>query len=399
MSTNKHIRNVVIVTILVMAVAICASCEMEGLGDLFATPTPMIGEMGDQTTYTPLGQESQENGITFISNGNGTCTVTDVEMTDKTTKVTIPAYSPDGDQVTVLKPNLFQDKKNLEKVSLPKGLYTISEYAFAGCEKLKEISIPGEVISIEQYAFAECHALKTVNLGETLKTIGHSAFKGCNSLTKVSVPANVETLGQECFAFCDNLVEIAFNSQAQPDASMILGCGNLHTLILNMTSPVLINSFAYNTTIKKVVLGDNILSVEESAFAGCHAIEELVIGKNVEFLDNSAFYECEALNKIVFEGTALKSMGITAFAYCFELEEVLMPEGLESIGARCFEGNAKIQKVHIPVSMTFVGEDAFVLCTSLKNVTYSGTEGQWKNLSVRGGNDFLLNAKIEFVTE
>ena len=399
-SINKYIRNIVVVLALVMAVAAFASCEGKNIGDLFATPTPKVGEMGDQNTYAPMGQESKDNnGITYVSNGNGTCTVVSIELSDKTTKLTIPSYSPDGDQVTVLSPRILENQTNLKKVVLPKGLYTISEYAFAGCTNLSEVNIPDTVISIEQFAFSECISVKSVRLGETLKVIGPSAFKDCNGLTKVSVPANVESLGKECFAFCENLIEIEFNCKAQPDYTMILGCGNLHTLTLNMTSPVLLDSFAYNTTIKKVVLGDNILSVEESAFAGCHAIEEIIVGKNVELLDNNCFYECDALKKVVFEGNSLVSTGVGAFAYCVSLEEFEFPEGVESIGPKCFAGDLKLKKVHIPKAVTFVGEGAFSFCDSLIDVTYSGTEGEWKNLSIRDGNDFLINAKVSFIVK
>ncbi len=399
MSASKHIRNILIIFILVIVLGAYSACEFEGILPE-ATPTPMVGEMGNQEEYTPLGQESTDkNGIRYVSNGNGTCTIVSIPIKDNTTKLTIPSYSPDGDQVTVLAANILQNVTSLKEVVLPKGLYTISEYAFEGCTNLSIINIPDTVISIEKFAFSKCYSMATVNLGESLKTIGEAAFQDCNSLTVVSVPSNVESLGIHCFAYCENLVEIAFNCKAQPDYTMILGCNKMHTLILNMTAPVKLDSFAYNTTIKKVVLGDNILSVEESAFAGCHGIEEIVVGKNVEFLDNNCFYECDELRKVIFEGNSLVSMATGVFAYCIYLEEIELPEGLESIGAKCFTGDTSLKKVHIPSDVTFVGESAFLLCPNLAEVTYSGTPEGWVNLAVRDGNDLLKAANVTYVTK
>ncbi len=359
------------------------------------TPTPMVGAVGNEKEYAPLGKTSTDSkGITYVSNGNGTCTITGIPYKAGTTKLTIETYSPDGDQVTVLAPNILKDAADLKEVVLPQGLYTIGEYAFSGCTNLTKINIPNTVISIEKFAFAECVSMENVEFGASLKVIGESAFKDCNGLTEVVLSGNMETLGTECFAYCENLTSITFTGLAQPNYTMILGCEKLHTLVINTTSPVLLDSFAYNTTIKKVVLGDNVTSVEESAFAGCHGIQEIVIGKNVETLNNNCFYECDSLVKVTFEGDSLVSLATGVFAYCPQLTEITLPESCESVGAKCFIGDRALQKIHIPGKMTFVGESAFDHCDKLKEVTYSGSANGWSNLSIRSGNDPLKSASV-----
>lgn len=392
---SRYFGLAVLVTAAIVASVAMTGCDFTNGPFAEATPTPMVGAVGNETEYAPLGKTSTDSkGITYVSNGNGTCTVTSIPYKAGTTKLVLDTYSPDGDQVTVLAPGILRDAKDLKEVVLPQGLYTICEYAFAGCTNLTKINIPNTVISIEQYAFAQCTSMENVEFGASLKVIGEAAFQDCNGLTEVVLSGNMETLGNLCFSYCENLTSITFTGLAQPNYTMILGCNKLHTLVINTTSPVLLDSFAYNTTIKRVVLGDNVPGVEESAFAGCHGIQEIVIGKNVEYLNNNCFYECDELVKVTFEGNSLVSLATGVFAYCPLLTEITLPEGCESIGAKCFIGDWELQRIHIPGSMTFVGESAFLQCEKLKEVTYSGSTKDWSNLSIRSGNDLLKAANV-----
>ena len=58
------------------------------------------------------------------------------------------------------------------------------------------------------------------------------------------------------------------------------------------------------------------------------------------------------------------------------------------IGSEAFS-SMQLQNVQIGSSVTYIGEDAFSGCSYL-NVTYGGTEEQWRNLDIRSGNDALL---------
>lgn len=36
------------------------------------------------------------------------------------------------------------------------------------------------------------------------------------------------------------------------------------------------------------------------------------------------------------------------------------------------------------------------MCSSLKDVYYTGTEEEWNNISIESGNDYLKNATIHY---
>ena len=77
---------------------------------------------------------------------------------------------------------------SLWTISLPDGLLTIGNFAFANNKYLKLTSIPGSVISIGAYAFQNCTGLTTITFKGTPSSIASNALTGCNNLTTINVP-------------------------------------------------------------------------------------------------------------------------------------------------------------------------------------------------------------------
>ena len=73
----------------------------------------------------------------------------------------------------------------------------------------------------------------------------------------------------------------------------------------------------------------------------------------------------EELVDITFD-SSVKSIGPSAFAYCDDLESVVLPEGLERIEADAFRGCMKLKRIALPRSLVFIGNEAFLGCISLQ---------------------------------
>ena len=63
-----------------------------------------------------------------------------------------------------------------------------------------------------------------------------------------------------------------------------------------------------------------------------------------------------------------------------QLREIILPEGLKTIGERAFFNNYNLQKVEIPASVTEIGEGAFAACTNLSDIVFKG-----ENTFLHGG--------------
>lgn len=63
------------------------------------------------------------------------------------------------------------------------------------------------------------------------------------------------------------------------------------------------------------------------------------------------------------------SITATAFANCYNLQSVELPDNLERIESGVFVGCRNLRRIELPSSLTFLGNQAFALCESLESVT------------------------------
>ena len=127
--------------------------------------------MGYNGTETDLVIPSQINGYTVVGIGDldllgdDTDTVESVVVPDTVKYIETFAYYP----------NTAYYVSSLTKVTLPEGLETIGDNAFASAPGLSEINLPS-----------------------TLKSIGERAFMNCN-IDNFTIPAGVEYIGANAF--------------------------------------------------------------------------------------------------------------------------------------------------------------------------------------------------------
>ena len=61
-----------------------------------------------------------------------------------------------------------------------------------------------------------------------------------------------------------------------------------------------------------------------------------------------------------------------------------------------FQGEAQIEEVIIPVTVTYIGENAFDGCSGITKVTYKGTKEEWEKIDIQNGNDCLTNVTVTY---
>ncbi len=98
-------------------------------------------EDDDETTAETTEEETEPvYELAFLSNGDGTCTLTGLG-TYKKTEIEIPTLSPSGDIVTAIAGYAFYNETSIVRISLPSTIRSIGEYAFLGCSSMIEISV------------------------------------------------------------------------------------------------------------------------------------------------------------------------------------------------------------------------------------------------------------------
>ena len=97
-------------------------------------------------------------------------------------------------------------------------------------------------------------------------------------------------------------------------------------------------------------------------------IKEVVIENGVTSIGNRAFYECSGLTSVTIPNS-VTSIGVGAFQECSGLTSVTIPNSVTSIEVGAFSGCSGLTSLTIPNSVTSIGIDAFYGCSSLTSVT------------------------------
>ena len=116
-----------------------------------------------RTLTTPTTLNECSKGLEFVSNGDGTCTVSGIgTCTD--TDIKIPPVH-NGEKVTGIDNGAFSHCAGLTSIVIPDSVTGIGKFAFSHCTGLTSISIPNSVTSIGKFVFRGCTSLKNIPMG------------------------------------------------------------------------------------------------------------------------------------------------------------------------------------------------------------------------------------------
>lgn len=219
----------------------------------------------------------------------------------------------------------------LEKIEIPESVKNIGKNAFANSKNLAYVTFSG-VETIGESAFSGCIALKEIILPESLISLGQSSFRGCTSLTKVICNSkNLTAAGNfsyPAFYQCTSLSDFSFGENITRIPSYI--CKGLPINTVDISSNItIIGEAAFNGSSIQSFNFDNIQKIEASAFANSN-IGDLFIPGNVKEIGKSAFYGCNNIKNIVIE-EGLTTLGESAFEAWY-IRNITVPDSLISIG-------------------------------------------------------------------
>ena len=109
----------------------------------------------------------------------------------------------------------FRSCSNLCKITLPRDMERLGDFAFSGCSRLCYVSLPPNLSLIGLNAFSGCLALSEIVIPKNVSKIETEAFKGCLKLKKITLLGNTE-LGKNVFSDCLQLFDIICKSPNPP---------------------------------------------------------------------------------------------------------------------------------------------------------------------------------------
>ena len=114
---------------------------------------------------------------------------------------------------------------------------------------------------------------------------------------------------------------------------------------------------------------ENMKEVPNAYLVADQQITSIELGGGITSIGRNAFFECENLKEVL--GTeSLETIQSAAFSGCASLKEIHLPEGLQVIEENAFS-HTGLTSVHLPNSVTEVGNGCFRNCYKLKEIKFS----------------------------
>ena len=339
--------------------------------------------------------------------------------------ITIPSTVQDNDhtfKVTTIDPEAFAGV-NLISVTLPGSIKTIGQGAFSGCTKLTDVNFADEINVISMQAFMGCTALKELHLNQ-VSNIASQAFKGCTTLTTLFSDyqgvINAHSLAFDGLNKGNITIQVAsslvydykadafwkeFNiasNRYRVDGLWYEISGSTAKLVKEKDGE---GNYAEQTgtiTIPKDIAIDGkyytVTSIEAGALQWA-PMTEVDLRAEVTTIPEGFCFAASNLKQIWLPETIVK-IGDNAFNSCTKLWiigdgygkwfQLSLCPNLLSIGKDAFYGTS-IVELHLPESLTTIGEGAFADCTKLTEVYIR------KNVSTIGKYAFQNCTKLEFM--
>jgi len=127
----------------------------------------------------------------------------------------------------------------------------------------------------------------------------------------------------------------------------------------------------------------SVVGVEARTFRECTKLKEVVLNEGLQTIGAGAFSRCQSLQSFALPSTVI-DIGWEAFYNCSNLREVVLNKGLEKIGKGAFCRCSSLESITIPSSVIDIGHHAFWFCSSLREVVLNeGTVTHYPQLSLR----------------
>ena len=220
--------------------------------------------------------------------------------------------------------------------------------------RFEEIQYFVGATEVQSHTFANGEG--TVVYEGTVTEFDSRCLQWTSALTGIVIPEGVTNLGFQAFQGCSNLTTIklpkSLTTIGNPTGLVFDGCSGL------ANGQFIIDDIAWwcNLDIRGV-FSNPLYYAKKFYSAPDVEVTNLVIPEGVISIGGNAFYRCEGITSVTLPST-LTAIGSNAFAYT-NIESVAIPASVTEIEEGTFKHCANLTSVTIPEGVTTIGGSAF----------------------------------------
>lgn len=307
---------------------------------------------------------------------------------DKVTKVILP------NTITTIGNNAFFNCTSLTSINIPNSVTSIGTSAFNGCTMLTSINIPNSVTSIGTAAFYGCTGLTSINIPNSVTSIEGDTFGACSSLTSINIPSSVTSIRDYVFKNISSS-QLTIYCEQGSYAETYAEAFNISVVYTDISKETINNLSSKEELERLNYYGNkNIIPADESYFT-VNETGETITGITMDGENNlfgevvipykingtiitsiigrstggaySVLYGSFGITKITLPNT-ITSIGNNSFVNCSSLTSINISNSVTSIGVNAFKGCTSLTSINIPNSVTSIGSGAFNGCTGLTSI-------------------------------
>ncbi|MBQ7230749.1 MAG: leucine-rich repeat domain-containing protein, partial [Oscillospiraceae bacterium] len=129
-------------------------------------------------------------------------------------------------------------------------------------------------------------------------------------------------------------------------------------------------AFYYCQYATELTLPESLTALGSNSFSSCYGLTKVVLPDGITEIPDSCFYYCGALAEVEWPD-ALTTIGSNAFNSC-SLGDLVIPEGVTSLGQYAFGGNSNLTKLTLPSTLTEVADYTFSRMWNVKDFIFKG---------------------------
>ena len=282
----------------------------------------------------------------------------------------------------------------MTSLTIPNSVTSIGGSAFSGCSGLKELTLEDgeEILSFGSDVFSNA-PLESVYLGRSLSDASSASsslfYNNRTTLTSLTIGNSVTSIGSYAFSGCSGLTSVAIPNSVNIVGDYAFdGCSGLTEVTMeDGESTLSLKSSIFNyCPLESLYLGRT-LSCDNSPFKNQTTLTNIIIGNGVASIGDYTFEGCGYLTSIAFPNS-VSSIGNSAFSGCSGLTKIAIPNSVTTIGGSAFKDCSGLRLISIPNNVTTIGSYAFDGCSGLRTISIGN--------SVESIGDYAFNGCSKF---